>query len=490
MGGKESIRGYIYQALIAILECLNNDEWDQIKVEPLTKKEKVDIILQKSGITIKAIQVKSSINKFERPRIVKWFDELKLDIEAERYELVLVGKEFTEPAKEYIEENNKVSSDVIKRKEFDEVKLFKEVKMNVVEFLGRYCREREFTSNMIENMAKCLLTEFMLNGTKDKFLSKNDLINVLNNNMRACTRTTDIKCVVRKLGMYIGVLLWIFLSYDVTRRGIWHTACVVCSDIGVWIILLLMNYSDYYYENSLGEQAYEYYSAKNYGAGNKYLNVIVKKDNILHTQKILIENHLEKEITYVSGCIKFFSGDTEVNRVWFKKEDLGARRRVQIEQITYATDKEYIGKTYWDEVELCIDKIIVENREQEPWKGIVIKFYRIYNLKLFRYINIGGVRIIPYELSWLCNRILRPIAYALHVLFRASFRGYDLRNRWRDIRIRLVGFIKRIFCRIIGLMLLIGMVVFVLVMVCGQVLIMGRAVQYVLYLLNMVSVSM
>ena len=75
---------------------------------------------------------------------------------------------------------------------------------------------------------------------------------------------------------------------------------------------------------------------------------------------------MNKEINTVSGEIKFFSGNKEVNRVWFKKEGLGVRRRIQIDEITYNTDKDYIEKTYWDEVELHIDKIVVTNDEQVP----------------------------------------------------------------------------------------------------------------------------
>ena len=174
MSGRESVRGYVYQAIIAVLESLENDEWDKIKVEPLTDKDKVDIVLQKSGVIIKAIQVKSSVNKFEKPSVEQWFDELKMDIDAKQYELVLVGNELTSPAKKYIEKVNKTSLDRIRIKNFEETSLVKEVKMNVVDYLGRYCGDREVTPYIIENMVKCLLSDFMLNGTSEKFLSKND----------------------------------------------------------------------------------------------------------------------------------------------------------------------------------------------------------------------------------------------------------------------------------------------------------------------------
>ena len=127
MSGREGARGYVYQAIIAVLKSLENDKWDRIKVEPLTENDKVDIVLQNYGVIIKAIQVKSSKNKFEKPSIERWLKELKEDINSEKYELVLVGNSFTEPAREYIREINNTTSDTITIEEYDEKKLIKEL---------------------------------------------------------------------------------------------------------------------------------------------------------------------------------------------------------------------------------------------------------------------------------------------------------------------------------------------------------------------------
>lgn len=77
MAGRDGARGYAYQALVAVLKCFQYDSWNQIKVEPLTNNDKVDILLKKDEVPIKAIQVKSSVNKFEKPDIEKWIDEIK-----------------------------------------------------------------------------------------------------------------------------------------------------------------------------------------------------------------------------------------------------------------------------------------------------------------------------------------------------------------------------------------------------------------------------
>jgi hypothetical protein len=45
-GGAAGSRGYIFQAIIALIECLEKDrDWDAIKNEPATEEEKVDIML-------------------------------------------------------------------------------------------------------------------------------------------------------------------------------------------------------------------------------------------------------------------------------------------------------------------------------------------------------------------------------------------------------------------------------------------------------------
>lgn len=106
MAGRDGARGYVYQALVAVFKCFQYDSWNQIKVEPLTNNDKVDILLKKDEVLIKAIQVKSSVNKFEKPDIEKWIDEIKKDIKAMDYELVLVGDILTKPAREFIQKNN------------------------------------------------------------------------------------------------------------------------------------------------------------------------------------------------------------------------------------------------------------------------------------------------------------------------------------------------------------------------------------------------
>ncbi len=78
MNGRDSIRGYLFQTLIALLSSLDK-EWTEISIEPETTLDKTDIIwINNDGDKIVS-QVKSSINNFSKPQILEWLLKLKND---------------------------------------------------------------------------------------------------------------------------------------------------------------------------------------------------------------------------------------------------------------------------------------------------------------------------------------------------------------------------------------------------------------------------
>lgn len=91
MGGKEAIRGFLYQGFATILESLTQEFWDRIYVEYPSNDDKVDIALEVNGFITKSIQVKSSINLFQKNDVTKWIKELINDTKADEYEVVLIG---------------------------------------------------------------------------------------------------------------------------------------------------------------------------------------------------------------------------------------------------------------------------------------------------------------------------------------------------------------------------------------------------------------
>jgi hypothetical protein len=88
MSARESIKGYLYQTLIALLQMLDDDTWSTVAIEPKELDEKVDIYWE--GTQTTAMQVKSSksrINKMEAQRYVA--DLTSNYPNANKYELVL-----------------------------------------------------------------------------------------------------------------------------------------------------------------------------------------------------------------------------------------------------------------------------------------------------------------------------------------------------------------------------------------------------------------
>ena len=107
MSGIAAQRGFIVQSIIAMIECLMDNNWDEIKLEPKTVKDKVDFKMYQDNKTLKAIQVKSSKNQFERSDVIKWFEEIQNDCNDETQNIILylVGDKYSKPCEEYIKNN-------------------------------------------------------------------------------------------------------------------------------------------------------------------------------------------------------------------------------------------------------------------------------------------------------------------------------------------------------------------------------------------------
>ncbi len=132
MSGQDAQRGFIYQTIVAMIECLDKPDWDAIKLEPETKNDKVDISFYANGRMLRAIQVKSSRKAFERADVKNWLDDTVSDAQdkgAEEVWLYLVGGEYKDVCKDYIAELKKSGKDTepkkhIKTLEFEDVKTY------------------------------------------------------------------------------------------------------------------------------------------------------------------------------------------------------------------------------------------------------------------------------------------------------------------------------------------------------------------------------
>lgn len=481
MAGREGARGYVYQAIIAVLNCLEEDSWDQIKVEPLTRHDKVDIILKKSGMVTKAIQVKSSVNKFERPEIENWLEDLCEDIESKKYELVLVGNEYTEPALKYIRKINKDSDYIqIKKVDFDEKTLLNSIKVNIIEFLERYNRLYAIDTYRIGNIAKCLLADLMLISTNEKFFDKEELIHLISRNIFYNKRYRSRINMIKKTFKVLTFLLWLFLSYDAAYGSILNSIFILLSDVFILILWGLMKYSDYYYRKNPDVEPFTYYSSENkFGLGCRFLKVEIVVNNILYEQEIDIKNILNEDILYLKGELKFYSLDQEEYCLEFEKRNIDANKSIRIDKITYESTVGFIEKTHWDEVILKIIKMETEKQKNIFWKGRIIKFYRIPNLNPIRYIQIGPIRILPYEMSWLYEKVVRKVGRKIYIFLHVKLGGYDLRNRWNNFKIKVTGFFKRWFYHIVGMIILLLCVGGILILIYGQYLVFYNILEYI-----------
>lgn len=92
MGGKEGSKGYLYQALVAVLDAIEKDDWTEVYLEFETDNDKVDIAFKDLNENLEVIQVKSSKNNFNKSDIDKWLIELIEDkSDASKFKLILIG---------------------------------------------------------------------------------------------------------------------------------------------------------------------------------------------------------------------------------------------------------------------------------------------------------------------------------------------------------------------------------------------------------------
>lgn len=90
MGGRETTRGIFLQALVCLLEALQDNVWESLALEPDLEAEIIDIAWYYPD-RIKATQVKSSQRRLNVPDARKWAEKLESSRKATSYELILIG---------------------------------------------------------------------------------------------------------------------------------------------------------------------------------------------------------------------------------------------------------------------------------------------------------------------------------------------------------------------------------------------------------------
>lgn len=201
MSGQESIRGYLFQSLIAVLKSLNED-WDSICVEPKTNNDKVDIIWTFSDHYLEASQVKSSINNFSKNDIFRWLQNLILDYnDASIYSLYLVGNSSHSTKKFFNSLGNKTVTDFP-----DQFKNIFKIKDKLKIF---------FEPNNIDTLEDALIAGV------DKLLSSKEIITnyptkklVANGMVNQIIKISTLGKVVYKKEFENHLLEWVLYNYS------------------------------------------------------------------------------------------------------------------------------------------------------------------------------------------------------------------------------------------------------------------------------------
>ncbi|WP_264737348.1 hypothetical protein [Cytobacillus firmus] len=180
MGGTETVRGILFQALVCCQEIFKKS-WTLVHFEPTFKDEvieKVDILFVDESGKKHALQVKSSINKFGKAEIVGWISDLKSDIDADYYELQLVG-DLRDNAKVYVENINKSDTTIVKVNSFDINKFENDILNEARNFL----KQRNVGSNDKELMSniKIISYELLKSSLNNNDFSFKDILEMLTN---------------------------------------------------------------------------------------------------------------------------------------------------------------------------------------------------------------------------------------------------------------------------------------------------------------------
>ena len=427
MAGREGARGYVYQVLVAVFKCFQLDEWDQVKVETLTDNDKEDILLKNDKVITNAIQVKSSINKFEKPNLERWIVELRKDIKAINYVLVLIGDDLTEPASKFIkringDKDNHICVEVIKKRREG---LEQHIKFFILEFLECYRPKCCITLNQLQDIEDKIFSKLMKISTNEEWFSKNDLVNIINSTVDGNINQKKGQGKFNRIIWSVACFGTCYLSIYISKDNIISLLCMIFVNLIIMVIWGLLKYSDMYFWKNL-EDDHEYYNSKKYGSLCRSIAVSIYKDNVVDNQRVYIENLLDKRIDYIEGKIKFYRRNVEQNCVYFNGRDIDSRRKVKIDEIHYNTDRNYIDKVGWDEVELCISNIESQDSRACVWKGSIIKVHRLFDSSPFDYLCVGKRRILPYELTWFKDKIINRIRLCIIMFSRPGFWRYRI----------------------------------------------------------------
>ena len=182
-GGFYGLKGYFLQAIMAMLECLENIEWTDIKLEPGTTEDKVDFILYINSTPVKSVQVKSSINKFNKKNVEDWLNGVCRDVPQGTHELILIGEDYADSTEKYIKEINQSDNKRIKTIRMDHKSLVQKTNGTILEYMQKVFPEESFATDAIFTIYDRLFSALMHNGLEPVYFRRGDFCNLINNTL-------------------------------------------------------------------------------------------------------------------------------------------------------------------------------------------------------------------------------------------------------------------------------------------------------------------
>jgi len=171
MGGSDSIRGYMMQAVVCLLDALRVDkDWHSLTLEPDQGNTQVDFVWH-TAAGKRVVQVKSSL-RFNSAEVKKAAEELEV-VEADAYELILVSRNFPR-----LSDAKPLGKVTLKLVHMDAVDL----KARAADALDLYLTERGYpnTANDFRKAAASVLTEYLLASSIDsRTLLRNELDEII-----------------------------------------------------------------------------------------------------------------------------------------------------------------------------------------------------------------------------------------------------------------------------------------------------------------------
>lgn len=382
-GGSDAIRGFYLQAWISIFEMVKDTKWTSIEMEP--KQDKIDISINFENKNVKVIQVKSSINNFDKSKIKKVLESLiDANPNAVYYEVVLIGETNVDL--------ESLINDVYCEKGIDKLikninikviplnieKIEEDVKLRLQEYLDYLGYDMKAEALSLIN--KSLVLDSLIYAIKkdkyyrenfdDKLIELSELMYSANqdNNMplsiniseKGIRRYKKIK-FIRRISLTLAIFLFINPFIKLYIEGLTDLD-IICS-IGLFCILigvvLFFKRSDSKFREIEEEEIEEY--LKNEGsAENNIVRINVRNKTEYENNKkqvyskINIENKTKEKIEHIEGKIQFRHGNEVLYEHPFDTSDIDAFEKILIFNGRVTPHK---TKKYWSSFKVKIKEL-------------------------------------------------------------------------------------------------------------------------------------